>query len=64
MAPLNTEETLHLRRYFERISRNKARQFAEQNSIPQGEVMNDTHSPWEADLHELSGQQIRPFRKR
>jgi hypothetical protein len=35
MAPLAPEETLHnyLRRYFEKISRSKTRQFAEQKEV-------------------------------
>ena len=41
MAPLTPEETLHiyLRRYFEKISRRKIRQFAEQKEVPGIEVV-------------------------
>jgi hypothetical protein len=41
MAPLKAEETLHdyLRRYFERISKGNARQFAEQNTVTNVDVV-------------------------
>jgi hypothetical protein len=41
MAPLAPEETLHtyLRRYFEKISRGKIRQFAEQKEVSTIEVV-------------------------
>jgi len=41
MAPLAPEETLHtyLRRYFERISRRKISQFAEQKEVSSIEVV-------------------------
>ena len=46
MAQLKTEETLHnyLRRHFERISENTARQLAEQTVVLQEEVILDTRS--------------------
>jgi hypothetical protein len=46
MVPLKPEETLHnyLRRHFEKISKGKARQFAEQRDIPEVNVVPDTRS--------------------
>ena len=46
MAQLKTEETLHnyLRRHFERISDNQARQLAEQTVVLEEEVILDTRS--------------------
>jgi hypothetical protein len=42
MASIKLEETLHeyLRRYFEKISTVKARQFVEQKELPEGGVPN------------------------
>ena len=44
MDPLKKEETLHnyLRRHFERISKNKARQLAEQTAAAKADVIPDT----------------------
>jgi hypothetical protein len=41
MVPLKVEETLHdyLRRHFEKISKGKARQFAEQNTVTKVDVV-------------------------
>jgi hypothetical protein len=41
MVPLKVEETLHdyLRRYFEKISKGNARQFAEQNTVTKVDVV-------------------------
>jgi hypothetical protein len=41
MAPLKAEETLHdyLRRYFEKVSKDNARQFAEQKTITKAGVV-------------------------
>jgi hypothetical protein len=41
MVPLKVEETLHdyLRRYFEKVSKGNARQFAEQNEATQGDLI-------------------------
>jgi hypothetical protein len=46
MVPLNPEETLHdyLRRHFEKVSKGKARQFAEKRDVPQVDVVPDTGS--------------------
>jgi hypothetical protein len=46
MVPLKPEETLHnyLRRHFERISKCKARQFAEQREISEVDVVSTTRS--------------------
>ncbi len=46
MVPLQPEETLHnyLRRHFERISKGKARQFAEQREDPKVDRVPDTRS--------------------
>jgi hypothetical protein len=43
VAPLKVEERLHdyLRRYFEKISKGNARQFAEQNEVTKGDVVPD-----------------------
>jgi hypothetical protein len=44
MVQIETAETLHnyLRRHFERISKNKARQLAEQTAAVEAEVIPDT----------------------
>ena len=41
MIPLKPEETLHnyLRRHFEKVSKGKARQFAEQREVPKVDVV-------------------------
>jgi hypothetical protein len=41
IVPLKPEETLHnyLRRHFEKVSKRKARQFAEQGELPKVEVV-------------------------
>ncbi len=46
MTPLTAEETLHnyLRRHFEKVSRDNARQFAEQNEDPKVDVVPDLPS--------------------
>jgi hypothetical protein len=46
IVPLKPEETLHnyLRRHFERISKSKARQFAEQGELPKVGVVPDPRS--------------------
>jgi hypothetical protein len=43
MTPLTAEETLHnyLRRHFEKVSRDNARQFAEQNGLTKIDVVPD-----------------------
>jgi hypothetical protein len=45
MDPLKTEETLHnyLRRHFERISKNKARQLVEQTVALEADVIPNTN---------------------
>jgi hypothetical protein len=45
MVQLKTEETLHtyLRRHFERISKNKAQQLAEQTVALEADVIPDTN---------------------
>jgi hypothetical protein len=46
MIPLKSEETLHnyLRRHFEKVSKGKARQFAEQREVPKVDVVPDSRS--------------------
>ena len=46
MVPLKPEETLHnyLRRHFEKVSKGKARQFAEQREVPKVDVVPDSRS--------------------
>jgi hypothetical protein len=46
IVPLKPEETLHhyLRRHFEKVSKNKARQFAEQGELPKVDVVPDAPS--------------------
>jgi hypothetical protein len=41
MAPLTAEETLHyyFRRHFEKVSKDTARQFAEQNEVNKADVV-------------------------
>jgi hypothetical protein len=43
MAPLKAEETLHkyLRRHFEKVSKDNARQFAEQKAVTKVDVVPD-----------------------
>ena len=46
IVPLKPEETLHnyLRRHFEKVSKSKARQFAEQGELPKVDVVPDARS--------------------
>jgi hypothetical protein len=55
MVSLKPEETLHnyLRRHFEKVSKNKARQFAEQEERPKVDVVPDARSS-DGSQHTLS----------